>query len=264
MKLDDAQRAQFTEQGYVFIPGLFSDPEIKVLMDEVPGIYGQRRDEVVREKDGETVRTAFVVQNYSEPFRRLSRHPRLIEPAMQLVDGAVYIHQFKLNAKAAFNGDVWQWHQDYGTWSRDDLMPEPRALNLAVFLEEVNQFNGPLLFIPGSHKHGVIEAGHDVATTSDPLWTIDNQTIAALVAEGGLVAPTGPAGSTILFHCNLVHGSPSNMSPWHRTIVYMSACQVDNHIRRFKRPEWIAHRDFTPIEPLDDDCLMALARERAA
>ena len=41
MKLDDGQRAQFAEQGYVFIPGLFSDPEIKVLMDEVPGIYGQ-------------------------------------------------------------------------------------------------------------------------------------------------------------------------------------------------------------------------------
>ncbi|MEE8535966.1 MAG: phytanoyl-CoA dioxygenase family protein, partial [Kiloniellales bacterium] len=151
-----------------------------------------------------------------------------------------------------------------GTWSRDDLMPEPRALNLAVFLDEVNQFNGPLIFIPGSHKRGVIEAGHDTTTTSYPLWAIDNQTIAQLVAEGGIVAPTGPSGSAILFHCNLVHGSPSNMSPWHRTIVYMSACQVDNHIRRFKRPEWIAHRDFTPIEPLDDDCLMALARERAA
>ena len=264
MKLDDAQAAQYAEQGYVLLPGLFSDAEVKVLIDEVPGIYAQRRDEVVREKDGETVRSAFAAHNYSEAFRRLSRHPRLIEPAMQLVDGAVYIHQFKVNAKAAFNGDVWQWHQDYGTWSRDDLMPEPRALNLAVFLDEVNQFNGPLLFIPGSHKGGVIEAGHDVATTSYPLWTIDNQTIARLVAESGIVAPTGPAGSAILFHCNLVHGSPSNMSPWHRTIVYMSACQVDNHIRRFKRPDWIAQRDFTPIEPLDDDCLMTLARERAA
>ena len=89
MNLDDAQAAQYAEQGYVFLPGLFSDAEIKVLMDEVPGIYAQRRDEVVREKDGETVRTAFAVQNYSEPFRRLSRHPRLIEPAMQMVGGAV-------------------------------------------------------------------------------------------------------------------------------------------------------------------------------
>jgi len=38
---------------------------------------------------------------------------------------------------------------------------------------------------------------------------------------------------------------------------YISLCHVDNHIRRFKRPEWIAHRDFTPIECLADDCLTA-------
>ena len=45
------------------------------------------------------------------------------------------------------------------------------------------------------------------------------------------------------------------MSPWHRTIVYLSLCAVSNHIRQFKRPDWIAHRDFTPIEALSDDCL---------
>ncbi len=264
MKFDADQLARFAEEGYIFIPELFSKAEVKVMMDEVPGIYAQRRDEVVREKDGETVRTAFAAQTYNEAFRRLSRHPRLIGPAMQLLDGPVYMHQFKLNAKAAFNGDVWQWHQDYGTWSRDDLMPEPRAMNLALFLEEVNQFNGPLLFIPRSHKRGVVEAGYDRATTSYGLWTIDDETITRLVKEGGIVAPTGPAGSGLFFNCNLVHGSPSNMTPWNRTIVYISACHVDNHIRRFKRPEWIAHRDFTPIEPLADDCLEALARERAA
>jgi L-proline 4-hydroxylase len=26
-------------------------------------------------------------------------------------------------------------------------------------------------------------------------------------------------------------------------------------IRRFRRPEYIAHRDFTPLECLPDDCL---------
>jgi ectoine hydroxylase len=59
----------------------------------------------------------------------------------------------------------------------------------------------------------------------------------------------------ILFHGCLVHASPPNISPFGRVIVYLSLCRVDNHIRRFKRAEWIAHRDFTPIEPLADDCL---------
>jgi len=31
---------------------------------------------------------------------------------------------------------------------------------------------------------------------------------------------------------------------------------VSNHIRRYKRPEYIAHRDFTPITCLPDDCLL--------
>ena len=47
------------------------------------------------------------------------------------------------------------------------------------------------------------------------------------------------------------------MTPWGRIIVYISINRVDNAIRRFKRPEYIAHRDFDPIHPLSDDCLKA-------
>ena len=65
----------------------------------------------------------------------------------------------------------------------------------------------------------------------------------------------GSAGSVLMFHGNLVHGSPGNMSPFSRNIVYISACHVDNHIRAFRRPDWLAERDFTPIECLPDDCL---------
>lgn len=259
MHLTEEQVEQFDVEGYIFLRDLFDADELATLNRAAHHIFAQRREEVFREKDGATARTAFAAQNYNETFRRLGRHPRLVAPVRQLLGGDVYMHQFKVNAKAAFNGDVWQWHQDYGTWSRDDLMPEPRAMNIALFLEDVTEFNGALMFIPRSHKGGVIEAGHDRATTSYPLWTIDDVTIARLVDEGGLIAPKGKAGSAVLFHCNLVHGSPSNMSPHDRTIVYLSLCHVDNHIRRFKRAEWIAHRDFTPIESLDDDCLKTLA-----
>lgn len=60
----------------------------------------------------------------------------------------------------------------------------------------------------------------------------------------------------LLFHSCLVHASSSNLSPFDRVSVYLSLCAVNNHIRRFKRPEYIAHRDFTPIESLPDDCLL--------
>ena len=168
------------------------------------------------------------------------------------------MHQYKINAKAAFDGDVWQWHQDFGVWHRDDGMPEPRAMNIAVFLDDVSGANGPLIFIPKSHKIGVIEAGHDVQTTSYPIWTLDKETVQKLSDEGGCVAPIGPAGSVIMFSSLLVHASPPNISPLPRTIVYLSLCRTDNHITRFKRAEWIAHRHFAPITALDDRCLEEL------
>lgn len=258
MRLTEQQLEQFDREGYLFLPDVFTADETAVLNREAHRVFALDRKEVVREKDGKTARTAFAAQEYNEGFRRLGRHPRLLGPVKQILDGEVYMHQFKVNAKAAFNGDVWQWHQDYGVWSRDDRMPEARAMNIALFLEDVTEFNGALMFIPRSHKAGVIEAGHDLQTTSYPLWTIDDETITRLVDEGGLIAPKGRAGSVIMFHSNLVHGSPSNMSPFDRTIVYLSLCHVDNHIRQFKRPEWIAHRDFTPIESLSDDCLLTM------
>ena len=258
MKLTDSQLAEFHDQGYVFVPDLFNEVETRLLKREAQRVYRLNREEVWRETSG-APRTAFAAHTYNEAFRRLGEHPRLIDPVTQILGGDVYMHQYKVNAKAAFDGEVWQRHQDYGTWHRDDGMPEPRAMNIAVFIDKVTTVSGPLMLIPGSYRDGVLAAGHDLNTTSYPLWTLDRQTVAELADRAGIVAPTGNPGSVLMFHGNLVHASPPNISPWPRTIVYLSLCEVTNHIRRFSRPEWIAHRDFRPIRPLPDDCLLELA-----
>ena len=257
MRLSKEQLEQFDREGYLFFPARFTPEETKTLTAAVPEIYSRREVYNVREKGKDAVRTNFATHMYSEPFARLARHPRMIEPVEDLLGEKLYMHQFKVNGKMAFEGDVWQWHQDYGTWLNDDMMPTERAMNVAIFLDDVNEFNGPLMFIPGSHKKGVVEAKHDLTTTSYPLWTVDNDLISKLVERaGGIVSPKGPAGSMILFHSCMVHASGSNLSPWNRVAVYLSLCAVSNHIRRHLRPEFIAHRDFTPIECLPDDCLL--------
>jgi len=265
MQLTAEQLRSFDEQGFVFFPDCFREEEIALLRDEAERILHLDRQEIWREKTG-APRTAFAAHTFSEVFGLLARHPRLIEPLRQVFGEGVYVHQFKLNAKAAFEGEVWQWHQDYGTWARDDGMPQPRAMNIAVFLDEVMAVNGPLMLIPGSHQHGTLEAGHDKLTTSYPLWTLDKDTVTRLCAEAeaahgtGIVAPTGKPGSVLMFHGNLVHASPPNITPYPRKIVYLTLCAVSNHITKFTRPEWIAHRDFTPIVPVADDALLSFAQ----
>src|SRR6187431_3585952 len=184
MQLSIDQLKAFDEQGYVFLPNCFSEEEIRLLGIEGEQILKADRQEVWREKTG-APRTAFAAHTFSEVFRLLVSHPRLVGPLKQYFGEDVYVHQFKLNAKAAFEGDVWQWHQDYGTWARDDGMPQARAMNISIFLDDVNEFNGPLMFIPGSHRKGVVDAKHDLTTTSYPLWTVDNALIAQLVDKAG-------------------------------------------------------------------------------
>ena len=137
-------------------------------------------------------------------------------------------------------------------------------MNIAVFLDEVMAINGPLMLIPRSHKQGVLAAGHDRATTSYPLWTLDNATVASLAEAVPIVAPTGRPGGVLMFHGNLVHASPPNITPYPRKIVYLTLCAVSNHIRKPTRPEWIAHQDFAPIVPAPDGALLEMARGRQA
>src|SRR5260221_972176 len=258
MKLTAEQIAAFDEQGYVFFPGCFSEEEVALLRSEAESILASSRQEVWREKTG-APRTAFAAHTYNEAFRLMAHHPRLVEPLMQLFGEGVYVHQFKINAKAAFEGDVWQWHQDYGTWARDDGMPTPRAMNISIFLDEVLPINGPLMFIPKSHKHGTLAAGHDMNTTSYPLWSLDAETVTRLCAEAappdsiGIVAPTGNPVSLLILQDNIGTAAPPNITPYPRKIVYLTLCAVSNHITKFTRPEWIAHRDFAPIVPVEDD-----------
>jgi ectoine hydroxylase len=259
MKLTPAQLDQFHKEGWLFLPELFTQEEVAVLRREAEEIYKEQREEVWREKSG-APRTAFAAHKYNEAFRILGAHPRMIEPIEQVFGEGVYMHQFKINAKSAFTGDVWQWHQDYGTWKRDDGMPEPRAMNIAIFIDEVMPINGPLMLVPRSQAAGDLKASHDTSTTSYPLWTLDEATVTRLVNEGGIVAPTGKPGGMLMFHGNLVHGSAGNITPYPRKIVYLTLNACSNYIRTPTRPEFIAHRDFAPIQTVPDDALAKLAR----
>ena len=119
---------------------------------------------------------------------QLSRHPRLLQPIMDILKEELTCINLKLIAKlhlmVMFGNGIKTM-----VLGNDDDMPEARAMNIAIFLDEVNEFNTPYLLIPGSHAKGVVDASHDISTTSYPLWTIDKKTITKLVDKGGIISP---------------------------------------------------------------------------
>ena len=256
MSLTKNQQREFDRNGYLILPSLFSTEEISLLQAQLSHLFSHDHPANIREKDGGAVRTAMGLHQRNHIFNKLSRHPRLVVPARQLTGGAVYIQQVKVNVKAAFKGETWQWHYDYATHHRDDGVPQPLALNLHVFLDEVNEFNGPLYFIPGSHKHGPANVFRDISSTSYPLWVVHEETVSKLVADAGIVSATGPAGTALIFGDLMIHGSPGNMSPWDRSIYSLILNPTTNAQTKFSRPEYKHHTDFTTVTPLSDDCLL--------
>lgn len=259
--LNAQQLASFEDQGFLFLPALFSAAEVTVLRAGAANAMARSGPEVVCEPGSESVRLVYGAHRFEKAFVRLGRHPHLIDAAEQLLatDG-VYIHQSRLNPKAAFDGGAWDWHQDFATWQDRDGLAEPRALMVAVFIEDVTAANAPLLIVPGSHKAGLVHDANDNREAGGyTLFTIPPTTLAGLagLAEGrGIEAQMGPAGSVLICHSNIVHGSSNNITPWPRTIFYLNVAASDNPPTKFDRAEHHCTRDWSPIEPLGPDCLL--------
>lgn len=283
MSITGEQLEQYHQDGYLFLPQHFSPDEVEVMKAELPAIFADGGPERVVEKEGKSVRSIYGAHTRNEIFRRLSRHPRIVALAMKILGSEVYIYQFKINAKSAFVGDIWEWHQDYIYWLKEDGLPEPRAVNAFVFLDQVTEFNGPIFLIPGSHKKGVIEVpASDISALSEksaanpyddkPTWiydltaklrySIDQETVAQLVSQHGIVTHKGSSGSALLTHPNIVHASPNNISPFNRVTAVITYNSVENVpiTEGNRRPEFLVSHNYEPIVAVADDALLRATR----
>ena len=257
MHLNSEQLEQIERDGFLTLPDLFSKEEVAAMNAALEPLFAEASDANVREKKSGEVHTAMGLHQRSALFDRLCHHPRLVEPARQILGEDLYIQQVKVNVKAAFEGEAWQWHYDFATHHADDGVPQPLALNLHIFLADVTEFNGPLWLIKGSHKHGAQPTYHDTVSTSYPLWVVDRDVVANLVAQGGMVSATGKAGTGLIFHDTLLHCSPPNLSPHDRPIFSLILNPVSNRQTKLARPEYKHHTEFSPVNALADDCLVS-------
>lgn len=258
MNLSGAQLALLERQGFLVLPGWFSEFEVDVVRSKLPDLFSDDHPGNIIEKSSGMVRTSMGLHLRDNVFGELVRHPRLINPALQVLKEPIYIQQVKVNVKAAFTGEHWQWHYDFATHHREDGVERPLALNLHIFLDDVTEFNGPLYFIPGSHKAGIDHAWLDEESTSYPLWVVDNEIVTSLAEKSGIFSATGKKGTALIFHDTLVHASSSNISPWDRAIFSLIVNPVSNACRNPTRPDYKHHRDVSAITPVGDDCLLTM------
>ncbi len=257
-------KSEYETSGFVFCPALLDVSEIDVLIAELDRVLVEepRDDRFILERDGVTVRTIANLHHRSVVYDHLVHHPVLLEAARTLLDDDVYVFQLGVNCKAAFTGDAWFWHQDYPGYREDDHISEPRMVNTLIFLDEVLTTNGPLMLVPGSHRHVAPTPEVSDGGTSYSFRYADTDTIKQQVSEGGVVAPTGPAGSVIFMNVNTLHGSTANMSPWPRRMITVTFNALSNKATSPSvRPRHIVDddRDATALVPMAASCLIEFA-----
>jgi ectoine hydroxylase len=252
------QLKSFEKNGYLFLENFFSETEVALMRAELSKVLessrGRSDKRVILEPESQEVRSVFAVHEHEEFFKSLSEDQRLVEVLKQLLGSEVYIHQSRINFKSGFTGKEFYWHSDFETWHVEDGMPRMRAISCSITLTENNLFNGPLMLVPGSHKYFVScvgetpEANYEKSLRRQEIGVPDKDNLTKLVKEGGIVAPTGPAGSIILFDCNIMHGSNSNISPYPRSNVFFVFNSVENKLvspfsGQDPRPSYIASRE---------------------
>jgi ectoine hydroxylase len=261
--LGEEALSRYERDGFLWFEGFFSQERMEPFFDELADMSNDSEmlnsRQVIKDPEADVVRSVFAMHELSERFAALTRDPRILGMIRQLLGGDVYIHQSRINDKFGFQGKGFNWHSDFETWHHEDGMPRMRAISASLMLTDNNEFNGPLMLVPGSH-HYFVPGVHQTpqqnwkdSLKTQRVGTPEQQDLSWLAQRGGIQAPKGRPGSLMLFECNTLHASNQNMSPWPRSNLFFVYNSIDNALGepysgQKPRPEFLAARD--NIEPL--------------
>jgi len=126
----------------------------------------------------------------------------------ELIGPSIRFHHAKINARPAGSTTASDWHQDFAfvPHSNDDVV------SAMLFLDPLDDDNGPLELVSGSHKGDIHSHCHDGHFTA----AVDAEL--ARDCDKKAVRCTGPAGGVCLMHSRLLHASLPNRSPRGRAI----------------------------------------------
>ncbi|WP_417547245.1 ectoine hydroxylase [Marinobacter segnicrescens] len=267
--LSETDLARYERDGFLAFPN-FLDPETVARFRQDLRDYENdpdilRAEGTITEPGKQEIRSVFGVHELSERFDRLTRDPGILDMVHQLLGSEAYIHQSRINFKPGFHGKGFDWHSDFETWHTEDGMPRMRAVSFSIALTDNTPFNGPLMLIPGSHKKFVPcvgrtpEDNYQHSLKKQELGVPNDRDLAKMADAGGIKAPTGPAGSLIIFECNTLHASNANMSPWPRSNLFFVFNSVENQLvepfcGNKPRPDFLGNRTNTrALQPVRED-----------
>ena len=223
--LSQSQVDFYHENGYLTVDRVFSSSEtadLQRVTDELvekSAAYTKHTNlydlEPGHTPDDPKVRRLKSPIDHHDVYARTIRHDGLLDIVAQLIGEGIRTNGNKLNMKSADYGSPVEWHQDWAFYphTNDDV------LAVGVCIDEMNEANGALLVIPGSHKGPTYDHhqhGRFCGAVTDPDFAPEN-----------VVPLEVPAGGISIHHVRTLHGSAPNYSGAPRRLLLFQFCAAD-------------------------------------
>ena len=250
--LADEEVRSFHKDGYVIVPGFFSQAEIDKLYNIAIGdtvIHQHAVD--LNDQAGKKTKLTLWFKPGNDVYSLLLRSDRMVNSVAKLLDSDSPVCHFhtKLMQKEPKVGGAWEWHQDYGYWYKNQFLFPDQLVSVMIALTEANKANGCLQVIKGSHKLGRVnhgfageQVGADVVMVEHALKTMEHVYVE--------IQP----GDALFFHSNLLHRSEANTSDKPRWSIISCYNSLSNPAYNDDSTSW---RE--PVQIVPDNALMDAA-----
>jgi non-heme Fe2+,alpha-ketoglutarate-dependent halogenase len=210
-KLTEAQLRQFNERGYVLPLPIFTAEEAEA---------NRRYFDELMAKARAAGHDSYSINGWHRHcvgIYRLLMEPRILDFVEDLIGPNIVSTMTHYFSKEPGDDKQVVWHQDASYWP---LTPS-KVVTVWLAIDDADEENGAMQFIPGSHRHGQIPFEHSTAEENNVL----GQSVREPERFGGPPATVCLKAGQISIHTDLLlHGSAPNRSTRRRcglTLRYM-------------------------------------------
>lgn len=221
--LDQQQfNADYERDGVILIRDFLSADEVAAVRAELERYI---RDDLATkpvdartfEKDEKTVRNLWRLEQHNQFFRKLAERADIRSLVAPLVHGEPVLAGVETFNKPARIGSGVPYHQDNAYFCQTP----PDMLTVWIAIDAVTEANGPVFFVKGSHKEGMLPTKLS-GVRGNSIGMAEPSSVPLSEQFCGLLAP----GDATIHHCVTVHHSAPNTTEHSRLgllLVYRGA-----------------------------------------
>ena len=242
--LSEGQQAQFWRDGYVTVEGAVDAETLALLRQQMddwaaesrghaepygpPTVDGRPRFDLEENHspDRPALRRINNPAEISDVFHAVMTDAPMVDMVADLIGPDVKYHHCKINSKLPGSQMVVHYHQDfpYTPHTNDDV------ITALLLLDDVDEGNGCLMVVPGTHKGTIDSLFQDGVFTGKVNPALEQDYLARQVPI------EGKAGAVCLMHTRLAHGSEPNPSNSRRRAIYLCVYSAADAIPIARNP----------------------------